>query len=489
MKNAVVLSKSAQDTQLIAHSLGNDYRCSQYENVEACLTFLRNEGAVFLFLDYVYLEEARWVLEFKERFRPFWQVCQGLEIIMLCEQEIVRGGVYAVIAGAYNYLTYPLNPIEMNFVFESFVEQGQLRLELDFLRDELWQPDTADLVTVVSPAMKEVVKNAKAVAPTKSTVLINGETGSGKSVLARLIHKHSKRSDGPFVSIHCSAIPDTLLESELFGHERGAFTGAVRRKMGKFEAANGGTIFLDEIGTIPSATQIKLLQVLQERNFNRVGGTETVEVDVRIIAATNANLMEMIDQGTFRGDLFYRLNVFPITVPPLRHRKQDIPKLVEFFIQKLNEAYVKEIRDIHPSVAEAFKNYHWPGNIRELENLVERAYILEQTPVLGPENFPGEIFGHSSIDLNILVDTQKPLKEVRDHLVAHLERAYLRQVMEEHNGRMEDAAKATGIGIRQMHKLLKRHLIDSEEFRHKRKRPEYQRAKVRMPRIPPANQT
>lgn len=484
-KHAVILTKGEQDVLLIDKCLGEEFQITQIDNTEAALTFLRQDAVVFIFIDYEFLDEARWVLEFKDRFRPFWHACPGVEIIMMCDQELTRGGVYAVIGGAYNYLTYPLNPVEIQFVLDSYVEQRQMRLELDFLRDELWQPDSRDLVSVVSPTMKEVVKNAKAVAPTNSTVLITGETGSGKSVLAQLIHKHSKRSEGPFIPVHCSAIPDSLLESELFGHERGAFTGAIRRKMGKFEAANGGTIFLDEIGTIPPVTQIKLLQVLQERIFSRVGGDEMIDVDVRIIAATNANLMEMIDQGTFRGDLFYRLNVFPITVPPLRHRKADIPLLVEYFLMKLNETYFKEIRDVHPEVAQAFADYHWPGNIRELENLVERAYILEGTSLLQPENFPTEIFGGSELGLSGMIDTSKPLHILRERVIAHVEHAYLSQVMEQCGGVIKTAAEITGVGVRQLHKLLNRHKIDRNRFRQSKQRQPMDRPKVRIPRITP----
>ncbi len=485
MKNAIVLSESANDFALIARCLGAGFHVSHCRERAACLSQLEKAGAEFVFIDYGFLEGARWVVEFKAQFRPYWHACHGVEIIMLCDQEFMRGAVYAVIGGAYNYLTHPLNPDELRFVLDSFVEQHQIRLELDFLRDELWQLDSRDLVTVASPAMKEVIRNAKAVAPTNSTVLITGETGSGKSVLARLIHKHSQRREGPFVSIHCSAIPDTLLESELFGHERGAFTGAIRRKMGKFEAAHGGTIFLDEIGTIPPATQIKLLQVLQERTFSRVGGEDMVETDVRIIAATNASLPEMIAAGTFRGDLYYRLNVFPITVPPLRQRKADIPLLVEFFLMKLNEAYFKEIRDVHPVVREAFKTYTWPGNIRELENLIERAYILETTPMLRPEVFPAELFNRGEYTFGTLVDTKRSLKEVRDQCVAQVESAYLRQLLEDHDGRIKDTAEAAGLGVRQLHKLLVRHGIDKANYRQgPRKRPTHDRPRVNLPRIP-----
>jgi len=264
--------------------------------------------------------------------------------------------------------------------------------ELDYLRDRFWQEDSLEIVRTRSPLMKRLFDKVRSVAPTKSTVLLNGETGTGKGVLARLIHQHSNRKDGPFISVHCGAIPDTLLESELFGHERGAFTGAVRRKLGKFEIAQGGTIFLDEIGTITPSAQIKLLEILQDGTFHRVGGEERIEANMRVIAATNADLRKMCEAGQFRKDLYYRLNVFPLEIPPLKERMEDIGYIVEVILKKLNKFDLKEIHDIHPHVIDAFGNYPWPGNIRELENLMERAYILEESPILMPDSFPDELF-------------------------------------------------------------------------------------------------
>jgi transcriptional regulator with GAF, ATPase, and Fis domain len=227
-----------------------------------------------------------------------------------------------------------------------------------------------------SPALKIVLSSIVKVAPTDSTVLITGETGTGKELIARAIHKRSQRAGEAFISVNCASIPSSLIASELFGHEKGAFTGAIQRRQGRFELANSGTIFLDEIGELPAETQIALLRVLQEREFERVGGSHVIRTDVRIIAATNRDLPAAIAAGTFRADLFYRLNVFPIEAPPLRQRKEDIPMLVEYFVKRYADRARKQISKIDKNTLELCQSYHWPGNIRELQNIIERSLIL-----------------------------------------------------------------------------------------------------------------
>src|SRR5579871_2352296 len=238
-----------------------------------------------------------------------------------------------------------------------------------------------------SPALESVLQQVERVAPTDSTVLIHGETGTGKELIAHAIHNLSSRCGRPFVRLNCAAIPLDLLESELFGHEKGAFTGAIAQKIGRFELADKGTLFLDEVGDIPGALQPKLLRVLQEQEFERLGSARTHQVDVRLVAATNRNLMEMANRGEFRSDLYYRLNVFPITLPPLRDRSEDIPALVAHFVEVFNRRIGKQIDDIPEQTMAAFKSYSWPGNIRELQNLIERAVILANDSML-PNPFP-----------------------------------------------------------------------------------------------------
>jgi DNA-binding NtrC family response regulator len=379
--------------------------------------------------------------------------------------EAIREAVMAVKAGASNYLTYPINPDEVKFVTESIVELAMMQSELDYLRDKFWQGDELEIVQTRSPEMIKVFEKVRSVAQTKSTVLLVGETGTGKGVLAKLIHKHSHRGASKFISVHCGAIPDTLIESELFGHEKGAFTGAVRRRLGKFEIAKGGTIFLDEIGTISPSAQIKLLQVLQDGIFQRLGGEETIEANVRILAATNIDLKKMCDEGRFRGDLYYRLNVFPIDIPPLRERKEDIPLLVDVFLKKLNKFYPKRIRAVHPLTMEAFQKYHWPGNIRELENLMERAYILETSSVLTPESFPRELFTADPVLPWGAGDSMPSLAEARRKGLEQIETSYLKRLLEAHRGRINETAKSAGVTSRQLHKLMKKYGLRKEDFK------------------------
>jgi transcriptional regulator with PAS, ATPase and Fis domain len=274
-------------------------------------------------------------------------------------------------------------------------------------------------------------------------VLLIGETGTGKGLLARIIHMHSNRCDDPFISVHCGAIPDTLLESELFGHEKGSFTGAVRKKLGKFEMARGGTIFLDELGTITPPAQIKLLQVLQDGTFSRVGGEAALQTDARAITATNADLAEMSERGEFRKDLYYRLNVFPVEIPPLRERVEDIPQIVEVFLKKLKQRHEKNIHSVHPQVLQAFKNYPWPGNIRELENLMERACILETTKSLTPESFPAGLFESGNQHVVLPVKAHLPLAEARRHAIEDFERQYLKALFTRSKGKVDLARDFT----------------------------------------------
>ncbi|MBU4504421.1 MAG: sigma-54 dependent transcriptional regulator, partial [Proteobacteria bacterium] len=337
--------------------------------------------------------------------------------------------------------------------------------ELDYLRDRFWQEDSLEIVRTRSPLMKRLFDKVRAVASTKSTVLLNGETGTGKGVLSRLIHQHSNRKDGPFISVHCGAIPDTLLESELFGHERGAFTGAIRRKLGKFEIAQGGTIFLDEIGTITSSAQIKLLEILQDGTFHRVGGEERIEANVRVIAATNTDLKKMCEAGQFRRDLYYRLNVFPLEIPPLRERMEDIVYIVEIILKRLKKFDVKEIHDVHPHVIDAFGKYSWPGNIREMENLIERAYILEKSSILTPESFPNELFASNPSPIQMKPNISLSLAEVRRTDIEHTEKSYLKELLAVNKGRIKESAEVAGISTRQLHKLMKKYSITKEEFK------------------------
>jgi len=311
----------------------------------------------------------------------------ALPVVVMTAFGSVETAVEAMKAGASDYVLKPFSLTEMRLVIRKELDVRNLREENRSLREALGKRYSHPNVVARSPKMQEVLATVERVAPTNSTVLLGGESGVGKDLIARAVHEKSRRASGPFLKINSTAIPENLQESELFGFEKGAFTGAVASKPGKFELADKGTLFLDEIGDVPPATQVKLLRVLQEREFERLGGTKTVKVDVRLIAATNRDLREALEQGTFREDLYYRLNVVPIDIAPLRERKEDIPDLVNLFVSRFAGESGKVIEGITPQARQILVNYHWPGNVRELQNIVERACALSK----GPQLEPGDI--------------------------------------------------------------------------------------------------
>lgn len=465
MKAVLVASRNQSACNAIRASMRPEHRVDLVTSKDGCLEMFRKKRYEFLFIDVEVLRGSMLDNNYKTALQPFWHAYPTAQIIAMSSQEMIRETVRAVKAGASDYLTYPINPDEVKYVTESIYESIVMESELDYLRDRFWQEDSLEIVRTRSPLMKTVFDKVRSVAPTKSTVLLSGETGTGKGVLARLIHHHSNRKDGPFISVHCGAIPDTLLESELFGHEKGAFTGAVRRKLGRFEIAQGGTIFLDEIGTITPSAQVKLLEILQDGTFHRVGGEEPIEADVRIILATNTDLKKMCEAGQFRRDLYYRLNVFPLEIPALRERMEDIAYVVEVILKRLNKFDLKGIHDIHPHVIEAFGKYAWPGNIRELENLMERAYILEESPILTPESFPNELFTFGSSSVHVRADIAVTLAGVRRTAIEETERRYLQELLAVNKGRIKETAEVAGISSRQLHKLMKKYGIRKEEFK------------------------
>jgi DNA-binding NtrC family response regulator len=294
----------------------------------------------------------------------------------------VETAVDAMKAGASDYVLKPFTMAEMKLVINKELDVQQVRDENRRLKEALGKRYHFQNIVGRSKKMQEVLALVERVAPTHSTVLIGGESGVGKDLIARAIHQNSRRAAGPFIKINSTAIPDTLFESELFGFERGAFTGALASKPGKFELADKGTLFLDEIGDVPAPIQVKLLRVLQEREFERLGGTKTLKVDIRMIAATNRDLRAALEEGTFREDLYYRLNVVPIDIPPLREHKEDIPELVNHFLARFAADNEKEIEGITPAAVSVLMEYHWPGNVRQLENSVERAVALSSGRVI-----------------------------------------------------------------------------------------------------------
>lgn len=305
-----------------------------------------------------------------------------LPVIVMTAYGTVETAVEAMKAGASDYLLKPFSLEEIKLIVRKELDVHSLREENRSLREALGRRYEFKNIIAHSAKMQEVLGTVERVAPTNSTVFLGGESGVGKDLIARAIHQHSRRASGPFVKINCTAIPENLLESELFGYEKGAFTGALNSKPGKFELADKGTIFLDEIGDVPGSIQVKLLRVLQDREFERLGGTKTLKVDVRVVAATNQDLRAALEEGTFREDLYYRLNVVPINIPPLRERKEDIPYLVDHFIERFVKESGKRIRGITPAAQKVLMAFHWPGNVREVENIIERAVALSTGDLL-----------------------------------------------------------------------------------------------------------
>jgi len=468
MKNILVSCRDETACKTIRSCFNSDYRIHNATGFQQTMHLLKDVRFDFVFIDLGVLNKNTGGGESRgddDLLKPFRALYPSLDIVVMAPLEKIRKAVAVVKAGARDYLTYPIDPEEVKLISESILEANRLQSELSYLRDQFWQSDYLDLVKTDSAAMQAVFSKIRSVAPTRSSVLLVGETGTGKTLMAKLIHHHSNRRDSQFISVHCGAIPDTLIESELFGHERGAFTGAIRRKPGKFEIARGGTIFMDEIGTVTPAAQIKLLQILQDGTFQRVGGEEDLHADARVIAASNIDLKTLCEEGSFRKDLYYRLNVFPIEIPPLRERLQDIPYLCDVLLRKLRPVLNKEIEAVHPLVLDSFGRYGWPGNIRELENLLERAAILETSKILTPESFPAELFEEDPGATLLPMKTDRTLAQARLMAVEEIERRYLKDTLARNRGKINDSAKEAGITTRQLNKLMNKYGLRKEEFK------------------------
>ena len=309
-------------------------------------------------------------------------------VIMITATNTAKTAVEAMKLGAYHYVTKPFDNEELRLIISRSLSEKALKQELIFRREEMDKSFDFENIIHKSSVMKDIFKVVKQIADSKSTALIMGESGTGKELISRAIHYNSNRKNYPFVTINCAAIPETLIESELFGHEKGAFTNAIEKKLGRFEVAHQGTLFLDEIGELSLATQAKILRFLEEREFNRVGGSKTIKVDVRLITATNKDLNQLIKKGNFREDLYYRINVVPIVIPPLRDRKEDIPLLIDHFINKFNVENNKNVKGFNKEAIELMMQYEWPGNVRELENLVERVIALTSAEYIQLSELP-----------------------------------------------------------------------------------------------------
>jgi DNA-binding NtrC family response regulator len=381
-----------------------------------------------------------------------------MAVIIMTSFGTIETAVKAIKAGAYDYLPKPIDLEQLVVLINRISERQSLLRENASLREQLRERYAFEQITSTSHAMEEVMNLVGRVASSNATVLLRGESGTGKELIARAIHYHSPRASQPLIKVNCAALPETLLESELFGHEKGAFTGAAGKRIGRFEASDKGTLFLDEIGDIPLSVQIKLLRVLQEKEFERIGGNETIKVDVRLVAATNRDLEKAMKNGSFREDLYYRLNVVTVAIPPLRERKEDIPALMEDFIKKYSMENGKKITGVSAETRDLLMRYSYPGNVRELENIIERAVVLAKSETITSAEIPLHL---KTVEIEEKICVAKRDGSLTDTLET-LERGIIIEAMKAAGGVQTRAAEKLGISERVLRYKLKKHTIKEQ---------------------------
>ena len=385
-------------------------------------------------------------------------------VIVMTGDTSIHEAVEAIRLGAYDFLLKPIDLDYLRLVMNRALRERQLLDQVRNLRAQLQSSYSFQNILSKNPRMHALFELIHNVADSNSTVLIEGETGTGKEQVARAIHSTSSRRAEPLVAVNCAALPETLLESELFGHEKGAFTSAVGQRRGRFEMANGGSLFLDEVGDVPAPMQAKLLRVLQERRFERVGGVETIEVDVRVIAATNRSLQQLVKDGKFREDLYYRFNVVKIDLPPLRERTEDIPVLATHFIEKYSRPG-EAPKQLSPDAMEILMNYSWPGNIRQLENTIERACITTRGPIIHTQNLPPEILYPPAPAFPFEITLDRPLPELVREIVGTVEQEYIRKALLKTQGNVSRGARVCGLSRRCMTAKMAEYKLDKAVFK------------------------
>ncbi len=413
----------------------------------------QSHDAVVLFPDGTGASGLTWIRSLRKRF-------PHLPILVLVPPRRISLAIECLKAGAEDYLLVPLNPVELRARLRRVLERNDLDSRIAWFQDELAKKSQYRKPEVRSPAMRAALDRAIRVAPMRSNVLVTGESGVGKELVARAIHLNSTRCDAPFIALNCAAMPASLIESELFGHEKGAFTGAIARTRGKFEIANHGTLFLDEIGEMDPPSQAKLLRVLEEQEFMRIGGDQNIRVDVRVIAATNADLEAMVSKRHFRRDLYYRLKVVVIPVPPLRERRQDIPYLVETFLDQLSRSNAVPRKTMSPEALAVFQTYSWPGNVRELKNALESILVSTLGDRIEEEDLPGVFLKAEPARSSFGIKPGTTLEE--------LERELIRLTLEHTGGNRTHSASLIGIGVRTLQRKIRSYGIDVAP---KRRRP------------------
>lgn len=388
----------------------------------------------------------------------------SIPVLLMTAYASAETAVEAMKKGAYDYISKPFKIEDLQLIIKNAIEKKSLSDENQYLKSALNEKFGYENFIGNSPAMKKVFKLIEKVAVSNATVLIGGESGTGKELVAKAIHFNGTRKNYPFTSINCGAVPENLLESELFGHEKGAFTSADSTKVGLMESANKGTFFLDEVGEAPLSIQVKLLRVLQEKEIMRVGGSKTIGIDLRIVAASNLDLTKAVKNKTFREDLFYRLNVIPIELPPLRERKEDIPLLVDHFVKKYNGERQEDnkIKSVHPDALRLLENHSWPGNVRELENVIERAVVLETADVIQESSLPGGISGDNDSTSEVVVPTNDHPVDLEKTL-DEIEKKLLLGALDQSNGIINKAAKHLNLSFRSMRYRIQKHKLKGKE--------------------------
>ncbi len=453
-KILVVDDEPSQRKMLKANLSLDDYQVIEAEDGSEAIKRVSEE-----FFDLILMDNRMSHVDGIEALTEIKKISPAIPIIIITAYASVETAVEALRAGAHDYLTKPLDMDELRIKLHQTLEFWRLKEDNILQRRRLENLFDASRIIGRSPAMRAVLETVAMVAPTEATVLILGESGTGKELIANALHQGSNRAEKRFIKVNCAAMPETLLESELFGHERGAFTGAVGRRPGRFELADGGTIFLDEIGEMTLATQAKLLRVLQEREFEPLGSTKTVKVNIRVLAASNKVLQEEVKKGTFRDDLFYRLNVVPITLPPLRERKEDISLLIEHFLKLYNDKNGRSVQGFHPRALDALMRYSWPGNIRELENVVERCVILTREDYVPFSELPDPIKELTGEQYTVEIRNGiTPGISIRD-----MERELILKTLEENDLNRTRSARILGITRRTLQHKLKDYGIDQHD--------------------------
>jgi len=446
--NILIVDDDKNICKMIDASLRKErkYEIQTALNGEACLKSIQESTP-----DLILMDIQMPGIDGIETLQKIKQEDPRIPVIMMTAHGTIERAVTSMKLGAYDFITKPFARDRLLVTVQNALLNSSLKKEVDELRSELKSKYTFDNIIGQSGVMQDVFKAVEKVINSNVTVLIQGESGTGKELIARAIHFHSKaRANKPFVAVNCSALPESLLESELFGHEKGSFTGAAGRRIGKFEMANTGTIFLDEIGLMTPATQSKVLRILQEREFERVGGNELIKVDVRVISATNKDLEEEMKKSEFREDLYYRISVFPIKLPPLRERREDIPLLAAHFLNKFNQHEGKQIEGISPDALDLMMAYNWPGNVRELENAMERAVVLAAGNEILAKDLPAAV---RSLGEKRIYESDNTLAS----WIEKLEEEALRQALLECEGNISATAKKLGIGRATIYRKAKKY--------------------------------